>query len=206
VIDKFESILEFSKLRQECVFCKTPLRVHLTNFIGFTETGMALIKAPLKDGKFEFKIEHTTPSFTINSDVFIEANKNVLIFSNFTNGELPSIDEHLVKQTFEDYRPHVELYCPSKKCGLNYHLWSQLIKLKKVHPVAGMWSVEPFGLILEGARVKNYVVHNDWLKNKTYIYSRNNEEAKPIQSTLVDFTTLDKEKLITRIQTIVTFS
>ena len=206
MIDKFESILEFSKLRQECVFCKTPLRVHLTNFIGLTETGMALIKVPLKDGKFEFKIEHTTPSFKINSDVFIEANKNVLIFSNFTNGELPSIDEHLVKQTFEDYRPHVELYCPSKKCGLNYHLWSQLIKLKKVHPVAGMWSIEPFGLILEGARVKNYVVHNDWDKNKTFIYSRNNENAKPIQSTLVDFTTLDKEKLITRIQTIVTFS
>lgn len=206
MLDKFESIAEFTKLRQECVFCKTPLRVHLTNFIGLNDTGIAIIDAPLKDGRFEFKIEHTTPSFKINANVFIDVKVNTVIFDNFTNGELPSIDEHVVAQTFQGYRPHVELYCPSKKCGLSYHLWGQSIRLKKVHPVIGMWHVEPFGLILEGARVKNYVVHNDWHNNKTLIYSRNNEEAKPIQTTLVDFTTMDKQKLITRIQTLVTFS
>jgi len=206
VIDKFESIVEFTQLRQECVFCKTPLRAHLTNFVGFNETGIAIIDAPLREGKFEFKIEHTTPSFKINANVFIDAKQNTLIFDNFTNGELPAIDEHVVKQTFEDYRPHVELYCPSRKCGLSYHLWGQSIRLKKTHHVAGIWAIQPFGLILEGARVKNYVVHNDWHNKKTFIYSRNNEEAKPIQTPLIDFTTMDKQKLITRIQTIVTFS
>jgi len=205
-MDKFESIAEFTKLRQECVFCKTPLRVHLTNFVGLTDTGLPVFNAPLKDGRFEFKIEHTTPSFKINAGVFIDIGNNILIFDNFTNGELPSIDEHVVKQTFEDYRPHIELYCPSKKCGLSYHLMGQSIRLKKVHPVTGMWTIQPFSLSVEGARVKNYVVHNNWHSNKTFIYSRNNEEAKPIQAPLVDFTTMDKQKLITRIQTIVTFS
>lgn len=205
-MDKFKSIAEFTKLRQECVFCKTPLRVHLTNFVGLTDAGLAVINAPLKDDRFDFKIEHTTPSFKINANVFIDTSTNTLIFDNFTNGELPSIDEYVVKQTFEDYRPHVELYCPSKKCGLNYHLVGQSIRLVKVHPVAGMWTIQPFGLSIEGARVKNYVIHNDWYNKKSLIYSRNNEEAKPIQVALVDFTTMDKQKLITRIQTIVTFS
>ena len=205
-MDNFESIAEFTKLRQECVFCKTPMRVHLTNFVGLTDTGLAIINAPLKDDRFDFKIEHTTPSFKINANVFIDINTNTLIFDNFTNGELPSIDEHVVKQTFEDYRPHVELYCPSRKCGLSYHLAGRPIRLVKVHPVAGMWTIQPFGLSLESARVKNYVIHNYWNNNKTFIYSRNNEEAKPIRAPLVDFTTMDKQKLITRIQTIVTFS
>lgn len=205
-MDKFESIAEFTKLRQECVFCKTPMRVHLTNFVGITDTGLAIINSHLKEGRFEFKIEHTTPSFKINAGVFIDVSNNTLIFDNFTNGELPSIDEHVVKQTFEDYRPHVELYCPSKKCGLNYHLAGQPLRLKKVHPVAGMWTIQPFALYVEGVRVKNYVVHNDWHNKRTSIYSRNNEEARPIQVPLVDFTTMDKQKLITRIQTIVTFS
>jgi hypothetical protein len=205
-MDKFESIAEFTELRQECVFCKTPMRVHLTNFIGITSTGLPIINAPLKDGKFEFKIEHTTPSFKINAGVFIDVNNNTLIFDNFTNGELPSIDEHVVKQTFEDYRPLVELYCPSKKCGLSYHLAGLSIRLRKVHPVAGMWTIQPFGLSVEGARVKNYVIRNNLHSKTTFIYSRNNEEAKPILVPLVDFTTMDKQKLITRIQTIVTFS
>jgi len=204
--DKFESILEFTKLKEECVFCKTPLRAHLTNFVGLNEVGLAIINAPLKDSRIDFKIEHTTPSFKINADVFIDATKNVLIFDNYTNGELPAIDDHVIKQTFEDYRPYMELYCPSKKCGLNYHLCGHYIKLKKVHPVQGMWSVQPFKLLLEGVRVKNYVIHNDWHGQKTRIYSRNNSDAKPIEIALVDFTTMDKQKLITRIQTIVTFS
>lgn len=205
-MDKFESIAEFVKLRQECVFCKTPMRVHLTNFVGITDTGLAIINAPLKGDRFDFKIEHTTPSFKINANVFIDTSTNTLIFDNFTNGELPAIDEHVVKQTFEDYRPHIELYCPSKKCGLSYHLAGQSIRLVKVHPVAGMWTIQPFALSIEGARVKNYVIHNDWHSKKSSIYSRNNEEAKPIQIDMVDFTTMDKQKLITRIQTIVTFS
>jgi hypothetical protein len=206
VPDKFESILEFTKFKSECVFCKTPLRIHLTNFIGLRDTGIPIVKSPLENGRFEFKIEHTTPSFKINADVFIDISKNVIMFNNFTNGELPSIDEHVVKQTFEEYRPYVELYCPSKKCGLNYHVQGYWFKLRKVHPAAGHWLIEPFALHLEGVRVKNYVVHNYSQNKETYIYSRNNEDAQPLLIPMVDFSTMSKDKLITRIQTLVTFS
>ena len=204
--DKFESILEFTKLRKECVFCKTPMRIQLTNFVGTNGTGIPIIKAFLEKGRFEFKIEHTTASFKINADVFIDASKNVVLFDNFTNGELPAIDEHLVKQTFEDYRPHVELYCPSKSCGLNYHVSGFWFKLVKLHRVKGAWTIQPFGLYLEGVRVRNYVVHNYASEKTTHIYSRNNEDAHPLEVPLVDFSTMSKEKLTTRIQTLVTFS
>jgi len=206
VTDKFESILEFTKLKRECVFCKTPLRIRLTNFIGLRDTGIPIINTALEKNRFEFKIEHTTSSFKINADVFIDPSKNVIIFSNFTNGELPSIDEHLVKQTFEDYRPYIELYCPSKKCGLSYHMQGYWFKLKKIHSVAGHWQIEPFGLHLEGVRIKNYVVHNYTYEKNTFIYSRNNEDAQPLQVPMVDFSAMSKDKLITRIQTLVTFS
>lgn len=204
--DKFESILEFTRLKKVCGFCKTPLRAHLTNFVGLVGTGIPIINSPLVGNRFEFKIEHTTPSFKINADVFIDADKNVVLFDNFTNGELPAIDEYVVRQTFEDYRPHIELYCPSKSCGLNYHISSYWFKLVKVHKVMGAWSIQPFGLYLEGVRIRNYVVHNYANDKNTHIYSRNNEDAQPLEVPLVDFSTMSKEKLITRIQTIVTFS
>ena len=206
MLDKFESILEFVKLKKECAFCKAPLRIHLTNFIGLRDTGIPIIKAPLQNYKFEFKIEHTTPSFKINADVFIDVAKNVILFDNYTNGELPAIDEYLVKQTFEDFRPYVELYCSSKTCGLSYHIQGYWFKLKKIYKVKGAWTIEPFGLHLEGVRIKNYVVHNYAHSKETHIYSRNNEDATPLRVPLVDFSSMDKDKLITRIQTIVTFS
>src|SRR5512143_3702504 len=102
--DKFESILEFTKLKRECVFCKAPMRVILTNYVGLTTSGIPIIKAHLKNNQFEFTIDHTTPEFRIKADVIINAEKNVLVFNNYTNGELPAIDEYLVRQTFEDYR------------------------------------------------------------------------------------------------------
>lgn len=182
------------------------MRVDLTNFVGITSGGIPVIKAPLKNTQFEFTLDHTTPDFRIKADVVVSAENNVLLFSNYTSGELPAIDEYLVRQTFEDYRPRIELYCPSKKCGLSYHVLSEWMRLIKIPSVQGAWSIQPFGLMLEGVRIKNYVVHNDWHDKTTYIYSRNNQDAKPIESPLIDFSTTDKNRLVTRIQTLVTFS
>lgn len=209
--DKSANIIEFAKSREECPFCKQPLRVVLTNFVGLRTTGIPVIKAPLEDGKFVFRIEHTTSSFTVSADVVVDAVANTLQFNNFTNGELPAIDEFTVKQTFEDYRPYVELYCTNKKCGLMYHIWGQTLKLKKVPSVIGAWSIEPFSLVLEGLKVKHYVVHNMWNHNmwdmdKTYIYTTRNPDAQPIETPRIDFSSMDKTKLFTRIQMIVNFS
>lgn len=210
-VDKFANIVEFAKFRKECLFCQQPMRVVLTNFVGLKDSGIPVIKAPLVDEKFNFYIEHTTPRFNIKADVVVDANANVLLFDNFTNGELPAIDEYVVRQAFEDYRPYVELYCTNKRCGLMYHLWSESLKLKKIPSVKGAWQIEPLVLILEGIKVKHYVVHNMWNHNmwdqdKTYIYTTRNPDAQPIETPRIDFTTMDKIRLTNRIQMIVTFS
>lgn len=178
----------------------------LTNFIGLKDTGIPEIKAPLVDGKFKFHIEHTTSRFDIKSDVVVDAAANVLLFSNFTNGELPAIDEYTVRQAFEDYRPYIELYCTNKRCGLLYHLWGHIIKLKKIPTVRGAWSIEPFGMILEGAKVKHYIIHNHWDTQRSSIYTIKNHEARPIEVPMIDFTKMDKTRLINRVQMLVTFS
>lgn len=205
-MNKFDTIAGFTKCRETCVFCNTTLRIILTNYVGVSGQGIPIINAPLKNDRFEFKIKHTTPSFEVKSDVFISTTNNALIFENFTNGEMPAIDDNLAKQVFEDYGPHFELYCPSKKCGLGYYIASWPIKLKKVHPVVGMWYIEPFAVFTENVKVGNYVVANNWESKLSNIYSRKNIDAKPIVVPMVDFSTMNKEKLITRIKTLVTFS
>ncbi len=193
-------------MKKECVFCHTPLRVVLTNFVGLKDTGIPIIKAPLIDNKFTFTIDHTTPSFNIHADVVVDALANVMLFSNFTNGELPAVDEYTVRQTFEDYRPYIELYCTNKRCGVMYHLWGQAMKLKKIPSVQGAWSIEPFGLILEGAKVKHYIIHNLWDTQTSNIYTLKNENARPIEVPMIDFSTMDKTRLTNRVQMLVTFS
>lgn len=204
--EKFTSILEFAKFKKECVFCKTPLRVVLTSFLGIRETGVPIIKSYLKDNKFHFKINHTTATFNINADAVIDAAANVILFSNYTNGELPAIDEYVVRQTFEDYRPHIELYCPSNRCGLMYHLSGDWMRLNKIAKVQGAWTIAPFKLFIEGAKVKNYIIHNDWEDKITSIYSLRNEDSRPIEVPMIDFTTMDKTRLTNRVQTLVIFS
>ncbi len=205
-MDKFDTIADFVKCKEKCVFCNTPLRAVITNYVGVSGQGIPIINAPLKESKFEFKIKHTTPSFEVKADVFVFIERNTLIFDNFSDSDTPKVDERLVKQVFEDFGPHFELYCPSKKCGLGYFIASWPIKLKKNHPVTGMWYVEPFSMFTENVRVGSYVVANNWETKQSCIYSRKNIDAKPIIVPMVDFATMGKEKLITRIKTLVTFS
>ena len=207
-MDKFNTIEDFVKCKETCVFCNTPLKVVVTNYVGVSGQGIPIINAPLKNDRFEFKIKHTTASFEVKADVFIFIQNNTLIFDNFNNfnSQTPSVDERLVKQVFEDYGPHFELYCPSKKCGLGYFLAGWPLKIKKNHPVEGMWYIEPFSMFTENVRVGSYVVANNWETKLSSIYSRKNIDAKPIVVPMVDFSTMNKEKLITRIKTLVTFS
>ena len=206
MLDKFSSIIEFTKFKKECVFCKTPLRAVLTSFLGVRGTGVPVVKSYLQDGKFSFHINHTTSNFAIDADAIIDASANVILFSNFTNGELPAIDEYVVKQTFEDYRPHVELYCPSNKCGLMYHLSGDWLRLNKIPSVVGAWTINPFKLYLEGAKVKSYIIHNYLEDNMTSIYSTKNEDSRPLEVPMIDFSIMDKTRLTNRVLTLVTFS
>lgn len=87
-----------------------------------------------------------------------------------------------------------------------YHLSGDWLRLNKIPSVAGAWTISPFGLFLEGAKVKNYIIHNDWEDKITSIYSIRNEDSRPIEVPMIDFSVMDKTRLTNRVLTLVTFS
>lgn len=201
----FENILDFTKLKDKCLFCEFPMRAELSNFIGVRKKGLPILSAPVQNGKFNFHIKHTTSSYDVSADGIIDIESNVLIFFLSLEAETPNLDQHVVKQAFDDLKPHVDLYCPNKKCKHQYHLSSYIFEIKR-HPVLNVWNIEPIKLFLEGFHAGNLNVQNDWRKEETNIYSLLNEEAEPIKFPIIDFQEMGKDKLLTRISTIVTFS
>lgn len=203
---KFLKMSDFISLKKDCIFCQTPLRVNLSNYIGVKMNGLPAISAPLEDGLFKLNFKHTTPEFSIKADITMQPSTNIVIFDNFTNGDLPNVDAYLVKKSFEEYSPLVELYCASKSCKSKYHILSEPLTMIKVAKVTKAYQVLPFKLFLEGFRVKNLVVSNIQTDGKTSIHSLRNEDADPLRVDKIDFESMSKEKLFTRIQTLVTFS
>lgn len=206
--DSFKSISDFIKFKEYCVFCKVPLRASVTNFIGTDGDGSALFSANLKDGKFCFSFEHTGYSYFIGSDVTIEPVQNLLTLSVVQDTEvsMPVLDEYVVKQNLDNVKPYIELVCDNKECGMGYHLCSEAFKFTKVPGVKATWSISPFKLFLESFKTQTLIVQNDWIEKITRIYTLKNEEADPIKCPLVDFEGMDKDRLLNRVQLLVTFS
>lgn len=203
----FDNILEFTKLKEKCLFCESSMRAELSNFIGVRRKGLPLFNSPVEHGKFNFHIKHTTSSYDISADGIIDIESSVLMFFLPIDDEspTPNLDQHVAKQAFDDLKPYVDLFCPNKKCKYQYHLSSYILDIKR-HPVLNVWNISPIKLFLEGFHTGNLNVQNDWRKEETDIYSLLNEDAEPIKVPIMDFEEMGKEKLLTRIATIVTFT
>lgn len=202
----FNFIDDFVKVKERCFFCQTPLRVILTNFIGVHKDGIPIINSHLNGNQFRFDISQTSATFEVKAKVVIDIETSALIFENVNfRTSTPALDQYVVKQVFEDLKPHVELYCSNKKCKTKYHLCSDVFKLARLSSVDA-WMVKPFKLFLESFRSDNLNVQNDWLRKVTNIYSLKNTEADPIVVPIIDFEDMGKDKLLTRIKTIAVFS
>ena len=106
---------------------------------------------------------------------------------------------------FEDMKPHIELYCPSKTCKMKYALQSDWFRCNR-HMNDASYYIRSFRLYIESFVVDNLLIHNDWLDQETLIYSKNNTRIDPIKTDILDLESMSKEKVITRIKTLVTFS
>jgi len=197
--------LEFTKLRDKCLFCGGLLRASLTNYINPKENGLLpILDATISDGKFEFQIKRTTQSYDIRADGVIDIRANALVFTLPADSETPLLDQHVVKQAFSDLKPHIELVCNNKKCKNEYSLSSYIIDIIRLKQV-NAWMILPVRLFLETFKTNKLVVQNDWVTEKTHIYSRLNEDIDPLKVPFMDFGAMGKTKLLTRIQTLVTF-
>lgn len=202
---KFEKMADFINIRKKCIFCQTPLRVNFANYLGVRMNGMPVISAPLEDGLFKFQFNHTTADFSIKADITIQPTTNIVILDNFGD-DTPNINVSLVKRVLEEHSPLIEIYCASKSCKTKYHILSEPLKMIKVTKVSKAYQILPFKMFLEGFKVKNLMVHNWHDSPDTRIYSTKNEDAEPLRVPRIDFESMSKERLFTRIQTLVTFS
>ena len=221
MVDMHATIADFSKIKERCFFCDSPLRCRLSNFT-MMNGEIPIINAPLTDGKFAFRLSRTTSSYTVEASVTIDALKNHLEFKieHFTPpvrnyyfvGENPTLDTMVARETFIDLLPHVQLYCPRlKSCPFLYTLSSDIFKLSPAltteNPSLNKdWVILPIHLHSESFILGQWWIQNDYDRNQTSIYARNKSEAAPLITPIIDFANMGPEKLLTRIKTIVVFS
>ena len=203
----FDSILDFTKLKEKCLFCQGPLRACLTNFLGLRKDGRPIIHAIMNKEKFCFPIDYTNENFSIQANCIVEAaiNKLTITISNPTAGE-GFLDQQVVRDILDDMTPSIELYCPYKLCKNQYYLTSYKLNINYLSESGEWWwdIVQP-KLFLESFKTKTFLVQSDWIREETNIYSIVNENAEPIKTSLIDFAALG-DNLINRIQTIAVFS
>lgn len=197
---KFDSISDFTKIREQCLFCDRTLRVVFTNFIGIKKNGIPIINSSLKDDYFKFYLKHTTENYSVEGSITVDTKTNILTLADESD-----FDSHvLVRQALEDLMPCVSLYCPNKQCKYKYAISSDVLKFD-LYGISS-YKIVPNNIYVEVFQTDKLLVLNDWKSNVTEIYSRFNEQAAPIRVPFIDFATMDKDKLLTRIQTYVTYS
>jgi hypothetical protein len=199
--------LDFVKCKEQCLFCKTPLRAILTNFVGLDRDFLPIlnIHVPIKPCRFTFQIHHITSSYDIKANGMIDTRNNTLIFTlPKSNPETSSIDRHLAKQVFDDLRPHFDLYCNNNKCSFRYHLASNILQVSHSANSCA-WVIAPIKLYLEGFEIQHSNVINDWIRGETQIHSTI-REVDPIRMPIIDFEQMPINLLLTRIATIKTWS
>ena len=114
--------------------------------------------------------------------------------------------EKFAEQAFSRLSPHIQIYCPNKKCKLNYYLSGDIIRCQRNYANSA-WQVKPFLLFQETFSTETLWVQNDWIHLHTNIYPlHGSPHAEPIKVPLMDFKTIEKQKLLTRVKTLVTFS
>jgi hypothetical protein len=201
----FDTILDFTKIKDKCLFCNSPLRACLTHFMSWRKCDLPAIHSVIKNGKFSFPMNITTDSYSIKSDCVVDAATNKLTI-NIPESLTGAVDQHLVRDNINGLTPYIELYCPYKLCKKQYYLASYKLDIKFYQDEdSWYWNILEPKLFLESFKTNNFLVQNDWIREETNIYSITNEDAEPIKTSLIDFAALG-DNLINRIQTIAVFS
>lgn len=203
----FDNIDEFFTVKEQCAFCKSKLKTQFRNF-SMMHDDIPVVVAEEKDGKFCFSMSYISHSITVDADV------EIITKDNFINLYVPSKekldpkvkDYWVVKQVFENFGPHIELYCANKKCKRKYCIASDVFKCDVSVPESNQSKLSNPRLYMESFVVDKHWVQNDFIFKSTNIYSKDDPDLPPIRAKLLDLETMDEEKILTRVRTLVTFS
>jgi hypothetical protein len=198
----FNSIAEFIQVRTHCVFCQSPLVPELSNFSGANFKNIPLFTAQLKNDIFEFHLKFSSYETTIDTTGYLNAITGKLEFSEYEYfGDHSHNYPNVEVEIFTSFSPYISLNCENIECKMNYYAASDILKVRLNEHI-----IKPLTFNWESFNYKKLWVQNDWVNMKTLIYSTNKQDSDPIKNSLIDFKDYDKEKLLTRIHTLVTFS
>jgi hypothetical protein len=191
----FNTIEDFIKIRDNCIFCNQKLDAILTTYSSIGPPSnhgaiLANINSKLVDDKFNFRIKYTSISQNVDTKGWIDIKNNCHIDE--------SSDEIL--SLFADMMPHIDLQC--NKCKMNYYLSGASLRFDNP-PL-----VNPFILFAEGFNIGNLIILNTW-NTQTNIYNKNNltllTKSPGIQLPFIPFDSINKDVLINKVQTYATF-
>ena len=167
---------------------------------------MPVLNVPVNSSRFQFQVKHTTQSYDIKADVTLDVVSNTIVFTLPNGSDFPYLDQRVARQAFIELKPYFDLHCSNKKCKNKYSLASYyMFGIDKI-PDSSAWTIAPLKLFIESFVTNNHVVQNDWFRETTIIYSKTNEDSEPIKVPFMNFEEMDKDKLLNRISTLVTFS
>ena len=200
-----KTIKDFLSVKGRCIFCQTALRKVLTNFIGIGKDGIPVLNTQIENDIINFNVDWTTDYYSIAAKGQLDINTNVLTFTSDKEDATFLVADVRPLDAFSKMKPHMELYCPNKKCKMKYTISSDVFVFTNSNSPGSSWKINTPSVWMETFIIGNLWVQNDWVYSKTNIYSRNNPDANPITVDLIDFESMSKEKLLTRIKTLVTF-
>lgn len=193
---KFKSIEEFASIRNQCLFCDSKMKFVFTTTLGIAKPSIPLIKSKWKDNTFSFEFIYNSISTNVNTKVFIDTRNNKVKFDSNPSIALIAL---------ESLSTHVELQCPNKKCKMNYYLCSSVFKFNVDEDLD--YCIGPFRLDWECFNVSKFWIKNDYPNKTTDIYSTVDDfDHKPIMMPILDFQTMDSDKIANKILTMVNFS
>jgi hypothetical protein len=196
----FDSISDFIKIRERCIFCDQELKPMLANYWHSKGLGLNIRIASNEciNNEFSFDFSHVTPDMNVSSRGYLNIESNKIRFDINKNLSSYSSYQDVVK-AFERSSPHVTLYCMNKKCKSLYTIFSDVFTFRN-------FKLKKFNLYMECFNLNRYWIQNDWVHGDTNIYIKSNIDLDPIKIPVLDSWSMDKNKILTTIKNVVIFS
>lgn len=195
MVPQFSSLKDLIDYKLNCAFCHNKLIPILTNFTAISG-GIPTLNCKYKNDFLNFDLKVSSAFINVDCQVNINCQNNEIKFSN--NFADKSVE------AFEFIRPHLEMYCSKRVCGLKYYLSSDSLQCEKKGDFS-YW-LKPPRLYFECFNVGKLWIQNDFQNNITNIFSNTTGLPIPIQMDMLELDTMNKDTVINKIKTQINFS
>lgn len=187
------------------MFCGSQLRSRLTNYTGFLDDDLPILSSHVDDNKIVFDLNHSGFAYTLKARGTIDITTHALTFEiqQHDAANTPVVDALVVRRSFLDLSPYMQLYCPKKDCPHDYQIASATLFFQGTET---NFTIDPVKIGYESFTTGKLWVQNYYPLNNTYIYNKEREEAKPIITPIMNLRAMGKDRVLNRIRTLVVFS